>query len=348
MSSSKWIGQINGSRVGNLLWRETEDGSGELTVGQRDGNVLTLRTQRDAENANRFNLTGPDDSNQAVGYLELEDASQGHRVGTWRLADRSTGTFEVILKEFGGTISTNPVEQSQLLIANKEVPLGAITLYRSDLNRIIAELESYFDDPVTVVIRANESEQVIVRNVVEYLARGDLPDMVKELTLAVEKDATRGLKKIVTIALSDDLDSKITVSSPDELWTEAVAQRLSRFMEQFTSTFTGFLRRHGLNVNFLMLLVLLVALPEFERSERIILVVLAIGTMLLIARTHKLVPFARVYLDPDRARRPYAKELPSVILGAVAALAVSVFSALPKITDWITNAAQWLANALAN
>ena len=312
--------------------------------------MLTLETRHDAGDPKRFVLTGkaPDNSTQTVGYLELEDASQSHRVGTWRLTDRSTGTFEVVLKEFGGSTSASPIEQSQLLIANKEVPLGAITLYRTDLSRIISELESYFDGPVTVVIRAKESEQVMVRNVAEYLARGDLPDMVKELTLAVEKEATHGLKKIVTITLSDDLDSKIAVSSPDELWTEAVAQRLSRFLEQFTSTFTGFLRRHGLNVNFFMFLGLLIALPEFELADRIIIVLLAIGLMLVIVRSHKLVPFARIYLDPDRVRRPYAKELPSAILGVVAALAISAFTALPKITGWISKAAEWLASALAN
>lgn len=227
------------------------------------------------------------------------------------------------------------------------MPLGAITIYRTDLERILAEIESYFDEPVVPIIRARENDQIVVRNAVEYLARGELPEKLKELTIAAEVPSDHGLKKIVNLSLSDDLDSKITVSSPDELWTEAVGQRLNSYMQQFTSTFTGFLRRHGLNINSFFLVLLLIALPEFELFDRIVLVILALIVMVIIARSQKLVPFARIYLDPDKVRKPYSKEIPSMILGGVTAAAGAAITALPTVSEWIAKGLEAAAKFFA-
>lgn len=351
MSESRWIGGLNGSRVGHLFWSENEQGVGELSLGQSNGNTLKFGIKRQQPNSNIYDLeiknteTG---ESQTIGTMNVEVGNQSLRAGTWALNDGSAGTFEVVIKKVGeNSPGQNPLEQSQVQIANKDVPLGAITIYRSDLLRVIAELESYFIEPVIPIIRAREGDQVIVRNAAEYLSRGELPELLKEMTILIESNAVHGLKKVINLTLSDDLDSKISVSSPNELWTEAVSQRLGRYMEQFTSTLTGFLRRHGLNVNTFFLIILLIALPEFQLLERVVLAILVVILMLIVARSHKLVPYARIYLDPDRVRRPFSKELPSVILGAFVAITTGALGALPKISEWIVNTLQSILNAIS-
>lgn len=351
MSESRWVGGLNGSRVGHLFWEEGHEGVGKIALGQMDGKTLTFISKRQTANPKKYDLEFPSTgtgTNEPIGTLNIEFQNQTARAGTWSLNDGSAGTFEVVIKNIGQTApDQNPLEKSQVQIANKDVPLGAITLYRPDLSRIISELESYYQEPVVPIIRAKEGDQVIVRNAVEYLARGDLPDKVKELSIVVEANSLHGLKKIINLTLSDDLDSKISVSSPDELWTEAVSQRLSRYMTEFTSSFTGLLRRHGLNINSIILVMLLVALPEFKLSERIVLAFLVIILILLVAQSHKLVPYARIYLDPDRVRKPYSKEIPSVILGIFASIAAATLTALPKISEWITDLIQSVASLIS-
>lgn len=351
MSETRWIGGLNGSRVGHLFWTENEDGVGELSLGQPDGKTLKFSIRQRNDDPQKYDLeiaTEGTTNLQHIGVLEVENGNQSLRVGSWSLNDGSAGTFEVFVKKIGEASSNdNPLEKSQVQIANKDVPLGAITLYRSDLDRIIAELESYFSEPVIPIIRAREGSQVVVRNAAEYLARGDLPEKLKELTIAVEVNSLHGLKKVVNLTLSDDLDSKISVSSPDELWTEAVASRLGSFMGEFTSTFTGFLRRHGLNVNTVFLVILLIALPEFELFERVVLTTLVVLLMLLVARSHKLVPYARIYLAPDRVRKPYSKEIPSMVLSLFVAATAAALTAAPKISEWITTFLQSALNAIS-
>ncbi|NCP17700.1 MAG: hypothetical protein GW855_00860 [Erythrobacter sp.] len=349
MTQTHWVGGLNGSRIGNLYWAEEADGTGSIFLGQTNGATLKFSARFDEDNASQVHLdiVNADRGDlEHVGSLELLTHIQSFRAGTWSLNDGSAGTFEVVIKEIGrATATPNPLERSQVQIANKDVPLGAITIYRSDLDRIIAELESYFDEPVVPIFRAKEGDQVTARNAAEYLNRGDLPDKLKELTIAVESSAAHGLKKVINLTLSDDLESNISVSSPDELWTEAVAHRLNSFLQQFTSTFTGALRRHGLNINTVLLIVLLIMLPEFEFLERILITALTVCLMFVVFRSHKLVPFARIYLDPDRVRKPYSKELPSVILGLMATALAAALSTLPIIAEWIASAYEALTSA---
>ncbi|MFO6447708.1 hypothetical protein ACLBKU_11235 [Erythrobacter sp. NE805] len=272
-----------------------------------------------------------------IGELLIENASTSHRNGSWRFADNSSGVFEFVRRSFSSEPSyLSPLEKSQLIVANKEVKLGAITLYRSDVERLIAEIESYFEQPVIPIIRAKEGDQYIAQNSAEYMSRRDLPRRVDEFTLSVEKPDDTGLKKIITIYLSDDMDSKIIVSSSDEMWTEAVASRLSGFMREFSGVFTGALRRHGLTVNTIAFFLLIIYTPEFDFPNRLIFLFLFVIFAFAFTRAHKLVPFARVYLDADQVKRPFAKELPSVILSAIGAAAVSAIASLPKITELVS------------
>lgn len=351
MAETRWIGQINGARVGNLYWAEDDQGAGTISVGLSNGKNVRFFTRRDAGEPNKYHLEvrEGDSAPQVVGHLKIEHGNQSMRAGVWSLNDGSAGTFELIIKVIGEQPKAdNPIERSQVQIANKDVPLGAITLYRPDLDRVIAELETYFEGPVIPIIRAKEGDQVLVRNAAEYLSRSDLPDKIKEITIALETNAAHGLKKIVSLTLSDDLESKISISSPDELWTEAVSQRLSKYLKEFTGTFTGYFRRHGLTINSLLLLFLVVVLPEFALFERVVITGLTLTLMFLVVRGHKLVPFARIYLDRDRVRRPFAKELPSVILGGVATATAALITAIPAVTGFITRTIEAFATSFSS
>ena len=335
MTAKQWVGTLRGARVGPLYWAEVEGGRGDFSATTADGKTLAFESRRDDHDARKIMLIAkaPDAASRvSVGSLSIDHRDEQICRGTWALSDGSRGIFD--LEAVARGVPAAAVSQpGAAQLWNKEVLLGAVTLYRSDLERLLAELRSFVPEPATTFIRATEGGQVIVYQADAYLARGDKPDLLKDMTIVREEIVSSGFKKIVTINLNNTGENNIVVSSPDELWTAAVAQRVDGFMRQFTSVFTGMLRKHGLNVNSLILLSVLIVMPDYHIRTRLLIGAGAVLIILLIAGSHKYIPFARVYLDPDRTKKPYSKEMPSAIMGAIAAAVTAGFTALPELLD---------------
>lgn len=333
------MGSLKGARFGPLYWAEPETGEGVLSATVGDNQVFSFATTRDPAAPNKINLYAekPDEQgNRAfLGSLTFDHTTDTGCSGTWEWIDRSKGIFDLGIPARVGVPSDTPAQALSLKLWNKDIPLGAITLYRNDLARLIAELESFVPEEASTIIRATEGGQVIIQTAADYLARGDLPDVLKHISISREETVTTGFKKIVTVNLDDSDGNNITVSSPDELWTSAVSQRVAGFMGQFTSVFTGLLRKHGLDFNAILLVIVVIAIPDYSLNERIGIFAGVILIALLIARYHKFIRLARVYLDPDRTKRPFSKEAPSAILALVVAAVTAVFTALPQIFEFL-------------
>lgn len=346
MSTKHWVGTLRGSRVGPLYWIEHNASNGDFSFTTTDNKAFAFRSIRDQESDGLIALVSekPDEKGNPVrlGELRIEAANEDICNGTWHLADGSRGIFDLQRRSFSTDIANVVSQGGSPKLWNKEIPLGAITLYRRDLDSLIAELETHIPDNASTVIRATESGQVIVQNVNDYLSRRDLLDVVSEFTISRESNDTPGFKKIITVNLNNNGENNVVASSPDELWTSAVSQRVASFMEQFTSSLTGFLRRHGLNVNSFLIIGLVIVLPDYHVKERIIITIGVIFIILMIARSHKFIRFARVYLDHDRTKRPFSKELPSAILAVAATGIAATFGALPEIVDFVQNSIRLL------
>lgn len=344
MTTRHWVGSLKGARFGPLYWAEPETGEGVLSATVGDNQVFSFATLRDPAAPDKINLyadTPDEKGNRALlGSLTFDHATDIGCSGTWEWIDRTKGIFDLGIPARVGVPSDTPVQELSLKLWNKDIPLGAITLYRNDLARLIAELESFVPEGASTIIRATEGGQVIIQTAADYLARGDLPDVLKHISISREEAVTAGFKKIVTVNLDDSGGNNIVVSSPDELWTSAVSQRVAGFMRQFTSVFTGFLRKHGLDFNAILLAIVVVALPDYSLNERIVIFAALIIIALLIARYHKFIRLARVYLDPDRTKRPFSKEVPSAIFALIVAAVAWVFSALPQIFELLQRIAK--------
>jgi hypothetical protein len=106
------------------------------------------------------------------------------------------------------------------------------------------------------------------------------------------------------------------------------------------------LRRQGLNINTIILFAILIWIPDRPLSERIIVFGLGVLLIAMIAKSHSMLPYNRVYLDPDRQKRPFAKEMPGAALAAVAGLVTSALSVAPVVFEqvgkWIALIKTWL------
>ncbi|WP_146001626.1 hypothetical protein [Sphingobium fuliginis] len=275
----------------------------------------------------------------------LEENSPERRSGTWRLWNGMEGIFNLIPALPALSSTPSPSAAPLVQFWNKDTPLGAITLYRSDLERLIAELENFVPDPRLTVIRANESDQTIVNKADIYLSRKDYPEVVRIMMISCEEIVSQGYRKIITLNLNDDGSSTLGVSSPDELWTAAVSMQTEKFMRQFTSGPTGWFRKRGLNINALILMAVIIWMPDRPLIERVFGFIAAAIVIFVIVKSHQLIPYTRVYLNPDKIRRPFEKEVPSIVMTSLAGGLAAVISAMPSFIEWLQHvvSAVWRA-----
>ena len=342
MAETRWMGDIRGARAGTLYWTDQPEGDGRFSVGLPDNQTLAFLTRPQAGDATKYLLYFPPSAGSPnslpAGELSLEINESERRAGTWRLWNGAEGIFNLIPAGMPSPSGPhNPASPQLVQFWNKDTPLGAITLYRSDLERLIAELESFVPEPRLTVIRANENDQTIVNKADIYLSRKDYPDVVRELVITCEEVIPQGYRKIITLNLNDDASSTLGVSSPDELWTAAVSIRTEKFISQFTSGLTGWLRKKGLNINSLILVGIIIWMPDRPLIERIFGFIAAVIVIFVIFKSHQLVPYTRVYLNPDKVRRPFEKEVPSIVLTSLAGVLAALVSALPSIIDKVSH-----------
>ena len=344
MVEARWMGDIRGARAGTLYWADQLEGDGRFSVGLPDHQTLAFLTRPKAGDTSKYLLYFPPSAGTpnplAAGELSLEINESERRAGTWRLWNGAEGIFNLVPAAVPSPSGAHtPAPPPLIQFWNKDTPLGAITLYRSDLERLIAELESFVPEPRLTVIRANENDQIIVNKADTYLSRKDYPEVVRELVITCEEVVTQGYRKIITLNLNDDASSTLGVSSPDELWTAAVSIRTEKFITQFTSGLTGWLRKKGLNINSLILVGIIIWMPDRPLIERVFGFIAAVIAIFVIFKSHQLVPYTRVYLNPDKVRRPFEKEVPSIVLTSLAGVLAGVVSALPSIIDKVRHIA---------
>lgn len=340
----RWLGSLRGSRTGTLYFETRENEPSVLAIGFTGGPDVRLSAIENETNGMvDLYIEGTD---RKFGFAKIESQSDNNASGYWQFATGATGVFDLIKQTNLPALSSEPATNLLDQVLNREVPIGAVTLYRPDLERLIAEMESLVPKPNITTIRATENGQIVVQQASAYLDRRDYVDVVRILTVSTAEVTDRPIKRIANVMLDDDGSSQILISSPDEIWTEAAASRLSKFLDQFSSKLTGWLRKQGLNINTIILFAILIWIPDRPLIERIAIFGIGVLVIAMIAKSHSMLPYNRVYLDPDRQKRPFAKEMPGAALATVSAVVISALSAAPTVFEqigkWWTVIKGWL------
>jgi hypothetical protein len=324
----RWLGYLRGSRTGTLFLFVDADGVSNLSIGFTNAGDLRLHVVRPDEGGT-LELRVPV-SGEVFGTAVVEVETDNSLRGAWSFTTGAAGTFELNRDEFQ---SVPAAQNLTAQVVNREVPLGAITLYRADLVRLIAEMESLVPHPNLTTIKANESGQIVAVAASTYLNKKDYMDVIRVMTISTFEVNDAPLKRIATVNLNDDGSSQLFISSPDELWTTAAAIRLEIYLTQFSSRFTGWLRKRGLTVNAFILMAIFIWMPDKPLVQRIVVFVIGVALITVIAKSHGLIPYNRVYLDPSHSKKPFAKEVPAASLAAVAGLVTAGLSSAPQIFE---------------
>lgn len=329
----RWLGSLRGSRTGTLYFETADNGHSLLVIGFTGG--ADVRLSAIGNETNGIVDLFVEGTDQKFGFAKIELQTDTNASGFWQFTSGATGVFDLIRQADLPSLRHDPAVILPDQVLNREVPIGAVTLYRPDLERLIAEMESLVPKPNVTTIRATENGQIVVQQATTYLDRKDYVDVVRILTVSTAEVTDRPIKRIANVMLNDDGSSQIFISSPDEIWTEAAASRLSKFLEQFSSKLTGWLRKQGLNINTIILFAILIWIPDRPLFERVVIFGIGVLVIAMIAKSHSMLPFNRVYLDPDRQKRPFAKEMPGAALAAVAGLVISALSAAPTAFEYV-------------
>lgn len=344
IETHRWLGTLRGSRTGTLYLESRDNGPSLLVIGFTGAGDVRLNAT-DNESNGTIDLF-VEETNQKFGSAKIEWQSDDKATGSWQFATGAAGVFDLVRYADAPVASAETTTNLTDQVLNREVPIGAVTLYRPDLERLIAEMESLVPKPNITTIRATENGQIVVQSATKYLERKDYVDVVRVLTVSTAEVSEKPIKRIANVMLDNDGSSQILISSPDEIWTEAAASRLSKFLDQFSSKLTGWLRRQGLNINTIILFAILIWIPDRPLFERVIVFGLGVILIAMIAKSHSMLPYNRVYLDPERQKRPFAKEIPSAALAVVAGLVTSALSIAPDVFEqlgkWIATMRAWL------
>lgn len=338
--SLRLIGSMRGARAGNVYYEEWPDASIRLILGGQGGTALSFVGRRSAGVAT-LELVQPATDGAPIisATLSLEGDDAAAKAGRWWMSDGSEGIFDLFKPDVSPETSvptTGDVQLSSMESGfwDKSIPLGAMTLYLDDLRRVIAEIETHIPEPRTTRIRVNEAGHTANAVASIYLSRADLPKKVREITITCSQNAPAGaVRKILSVTLSTEAGSAVNASSADELWTDAAARRTFERLRQYTSAPMELMRQHGLSINLLLFLGLIVWVPDYPLGQRVLALLIVLGAIVAIAQVHRAIPYSRIYLDPDVPKSPIAKEFPALIWAVVAAAITAAVANVPRLAE---------------
>ena len=217
----------------------------------------------------------------------------GSLSGEWKSEIGTAGTFE-LHPHFGMESLPKTDLPEQLYTTNKD--LGSIKLYKSDLTSIIEAMKrkfpnsrivvSHFDRGAELALFVDDFEKII-------------PNLEKLtwIKLNAQSPAEGGFTRSLTIDLGQNFN-RVTTQSPDESWVLGEAEATAAILRSKESWLSTAVGRHRVNINLLIMLAAIVAMPDLSILKRYVFIIgVLIITQAADKITQTLVPNFSLVLD---------------------------------------------------
>jgi hypothetical protein len=327
-----WAGNIFGTNTGKVFL-ELQAKNGVLTGIARlnDDTFGVVVYKVTGTNGNEVNLRCtpeqvPDgveaEAATVVGHL----APDGTLRGRWESEAGTAGTFQL----FPHKIESNQQQTTALepeQIYNRALKLGSIRLYRDDVGRIV-ELARKDFTAKTLIVTYEQHGNEVTKWADDFLIRLDDLAELRSLKLFIQEPGKGSVNRSVNIELVDVGESTVRVSGPDDTWVVGKAESLRKELRRYENSVITNYRKYGLNVNFVLFLVMLILMPSITGlMRRVIFVSVVIILIQILFRIHtKLIPNTLVLLK-RKPKGPLALAWPS-ILSWILAFTSSLVAAL--------------------
>jgi hypothetical protein len=327
----QWIGDLRGTAMGSVYAVVTDDAGRkgiELKVNV-GGTVATLRghlVQTDGVTSVELTADLPADAPNPVGSsnIVLDTILPNRLAGRWTTTTGHAGTINLVRSDTAQPPATQiapPPSQppKPIEIVAREGRLANLTLYRSELETIVAKIKLLVGGSNDVVIATTiDGGKQIRQFSADFFARRDLPRHVTSINLSLN-DGRQGIQSNVIVNLSDKFESTFFIQSDDALWVSGGFAELEGFFRRYTNPISVFIQKHGLNVNGIMLITVIALLPDLPLSSRFIVLVLTFIVVSGLLYLHRRLTSTVVYLDAKAERGFFSKFLPSLVSALTAA-----------------------------
>lgn len=307
--SRLWAGHMYGTNTGRLFLSLTQDVNADVprkgTLHVSDDNfgisVFDAELDLDGEVVRLRGTpvqTGEENPElqigEFVGVANLSDS--GTLKGEWESSIGTAGTF-ILHPHSGAEEGEENSGPSQVYVSSRD--LGALRLYRPDINELLETLSRKFPQAKAVISYMDRgAERSIYADEFENAVRN--LEKLGALRITVQAPAGGGFRKILTIDLGQ-VYNRVTTNGPDESWVlgeaEATVSSL-RMREQKLSTAIG---KYRININQIVFLAALVLMPDLPLQERAIFFSAVIGLIFVADKiTARLVSNFAIDLKRDR------------------------------------------------
>jgi hypothetical protein len=272
-----WNGHIYGTNTGNVA----------IQLGGEDDQITgTVRLLDDKFGLALFAVTG----SYAEGVLKIEGTPQGEPPegvtygnltaegrlqadgrldGEWNTTIGSGGTWQAWAH---GTAAqpTRPNVPEQINTCTRQ--LGAVRLYAEDVQSLVGQLMREFTATRAIVSYYDNGNEKNVYSGDFGTILQQLPEQ-RYLKLSVQEPDLYGINRSAIVELNANGENVVRVQGVQESWVIGKAQTLHDHVRSFQKKIATQFRRFGLNINIIINLVALAALPGLPSFwERVIFV----------------------------------------------------------------------------
>lgn len=331
--AKRWAGRLYGTNTGNLFMELTQDGANVKGVARFMDHLYGLALY---EFAGEFDESLKLDckplnpkEGQELGDIKVEAilTPTGYLRGEWHSTIGTAGTFDAFPHE----ISSVPQDISKPdnvpeQIYNKNIRIGSVRLFSDNIKKILAFIKQDFTQGrsvVTCIVRGSQ----VTKYSEDFIREIETLGEINYLKVTIQEPEAHGINKVVVLELVENGVSEVRVSGISEAWVLGKAESIAEEIKPNQNVLVTTYRKYGLNINAIIFLAMLVAIPEisswFKRAIFVVTVVILLSFLLLLHR--KFIPNTVIYLTKQEPS--FFKKAWPTILSWVIAVSSSLFAA---------------------
>ncbi len=215
--------------------------------------------------------------------LTLRAISEDVLEGDWQGTDGAKGIVQLTRYK---SATHQPAQPEPVEIIAKEYRFGNLRIYKNDIEEIIKIMEQLSAPDGNVFVTEEVDGVKKTTFAKTYLAKEKKAGELQSLTIAALR-MINGFNNSLVLNLRKEGDNTLSVQSPDLLWFYSTPMAVKELLEKRSSKIIELYKKHGLNINFLVFLTLLVWMPSLEIADRVIFAACFLIFALLHAFIHK-------------------------------------------------------------
>ncbi len=339
--AGKWAGRIYGTNTGNVFLEIDQEGNRLTGIARFLDTMWGLVIYDFVGESNdhiHFTCTPKQypegiEVNTVIVVAQLRP--DGTLVGDWESPTGTAGTFQAFPHIYGdGPAQVGGQISVPEQIYNRTVSVGSVRLYDVDVNNLLDIIKrDFIQGRLIVTYRLRGSE--VTKYAEDFLRDSTETGELRSLKITIQEPEAHGINKMVAVDLTEHAGSEVRVSGINESWVVGKAESISRALSSYQNRLVTSYRKYGLNLNSVIFLLMLVAIPEIGAWVNRLIFVGSVATLLfiLLAVHGKIIPNTLIFLSKRKVgvfRRLWPTVFSWLIAVTSALVAMWIFSRLIK------------------